>query len=403
MLPPPFPVLQGLNALMSLGYLLNLTLAMSTLSRAGWSPTAIGAVMTAANLCYSVGVIGTGQLAERFGRARMALFGAAATGGGCLVAALGGPWAAVAGACIGLSGAAMFYPANAGLFSDREGAIGSRPVALHRKVGGYNLGWSIGNLVAFTLLGLLGWMGMAGSLPHLLLVSAPLVMVLVLWHWRRLPPMPPPPVGDRSDHPALGWLTFIGRFGVLLTSMVGSALIALGEKSFTGSGLGADEARRLGSMLLMGYSCGYIAVFTGFARWDGWVMRPWRWLACQSGLLAGAVLLVLLSQGGGIPIAGVVVAGFLIGSGYGAAYTASIYYSLRLPTGASRAAGWHEMAVGLGNVVGPFLAGVVMDLWRKDVIGLGGYAIGAALCCLLIQAALIPQASRRLVPAAAQE
>ncbi len=108
MLPPPFPVLQGLNALMSLGYLLNLTLAMSTLSRADWSSTAIGTVMTIANLCYSVGVVGTGRLAERFGRARIAMIGAATTGTGCLVAALGGPWAAVIGACIGLSGAALF-------------------------------------------------------------------------------------------------------------------------------------------------------------------------------------------------------------------------------------------------------------------------------------------------------
>jgi hypothetical protein len=87
----------------------------------------------------------------------------------------------------------------------------------------------------------------------------------------------------------------------------------------------------------------------------------------------------------------------LLGLGYGGAYTASLYYSLRLPEGASRAAGLHESCLGVGNTLAPGLAGLfcwwLWSVWPPDAGGGGLFALGiwcssVAALALLIQASI---------------
>ena len=89
----------------------------------------------------------------------------------------------------------------------------------------------------------------------------------------------------------------------------------------------------------------------------------------------------------------------LVGSAFGAAYTASIYYSLRLPHGAGRAAALHETFLGLGNTVGPALGGIALWWWSglhlaNGLVGLGLFMTVLALIGLGLQVLMIPGAVR---------
>jgi len=84
---------------------------------------------------------------------------------------------------------------------------------------------------------------------------------------------------------------------------------------------------------------------------------------------------------------------FITGLGYGAFYNASIYYSLRLPHGASRAAGLHETFLGVGITAGPVLCGVLMLPLRQvsHLAALGIVAAGFAAANLLYQLVMLPK------------
>lgn len=390
MLPPPIPLLQVFNALIAGCTMLNAMLSVSTERAAGWSAANIGTAMMCGNLGYALLVPISGRLAERVGRVRMALTGALVVLGGCVLCMDSSPWSAAIGTALGMVGAALFFPGNAGLFSDREGATGGQPLPLHRKISSYNLGWSIGNAFAFAAAGL------TAALPpiaaHGLAAAMPLTVLIVLWPWRSLPPLPPKPEGDRADHPALNRLVLTGRIGLLLACITGFSLIALTEKAAASSGL--PDGRSLASAMLTAYALGFISTFIILGRWAGWILRPWRIWWYQSGMVFGTLALLAVGLMGVVPMWLVAICGAVIGAGYGAAYTASIYYSLRRPQGASQAAGLHEMALGIGNVLGPLLAGLLMDGWRPDLVGLSVFAAVSAVLCLLVQVALIPAAVR---------
>jgi MFS family permease len=277
---------------------------------------------------------------------------------------------------------------------------GTRPVPLHAKVSNYNMGWSLGSLAGFGLFGALA------SLPrqagYFLAAAAFTLVALMLRPRLGFAARLPAASGDRSSLPELPRLTFMSRFNLLLTCVMAVALVSQLEKSF-GTDLELDRARRLTGICLTCYSAGFVVMFFVLGRWSGWVLRPWRLLACQSGLLLGATAFALLSflhgthgMHGmhGISAAGLAACGLIIGLGYGASYTGSLYYSLRLPAGASSSAGIHETYIGAGNTVGPTLAGLFLQLWGSrggwPQAGLGLYMLAFALIGLLFQLALIP-------------
>lgn len=395
---PRLAVLQLLNTAIGAAVYLSFATATGMWTAAGWSPEAIGAAMTGANLAYAGLVAQGGRLSDRWGRARTAVLGAAIIASGALAAAvLADPLGALLGAILACAGSAQFFPGNVGLFSDARGREGAPDPPLHRKVSRYNLGWSAGNIAGFGLAWALA--GLPPSASWAAIAAAALACVMVLWRWRALPPRPPRPEGDRAPHPALPRLILMGRIALLLFCLGGMALIALLARSLAGEGLEAAAAQRWAVASLFVYAIAYCGTFAVLGRWTGWVLRPWRLLAVQAPIPLAAALLCLAGLAPGAPLALVPLACGLLGIGFAAVYTGSIYYSLRLPEGAARAAARHETALGIGSTLGPLLAG-----WWLSALGeaaLGALGLWLALIAMLVigwQLALIPGALRQGAP-----
>ena len=289
-------------------------------------------------------------------------------------------------------GAAMFFPGSAGLFSDAASAAGDEPPALHRKVRRYNLGWAAGILVSFVGVGVL--ISQPREIAYTVAALAFISVGTCLWRWRNLPAAPPAPSGDRSPHPALARLTVMYRVNLFIGCVIGMALMSQLAQAFVASGVDKENAGSLVSAALTGYSTCYILMFLLLGQWTGWILKPTVLLFCQGGFLLGATGLMLLAGWGQYPLALACLCGGLFGSGYGSAYVGSIYYSLRLPHGAGRAAGWHETFIGMGNTMGPLLAGAFLGHVLPGIQGLGAFLLIAAICMLAIQAAMIPAARR---------
>lgn len=393
MSPPPLFLLQLCNKLISVGSILALMFATIRLSTEWeWSAWEIGVVTTLANLCYGGLVFFGGRLADHWGRARSGILGASIGLVGALVALINdGPVGALTAAMCGMAGAAMFFPGSAGLFSDAASAAGGEAPPLHRKIRLYNLGWAAGNLAAFTLVwALIGQPRVAYSLAAVCFIA----VGAVLWRWRNLPAAPPASSGDRSPHPALARLTVMYRVNLFVGCIIGMALMTQLTKAFTSSGVDNDAAASLVSAALAGYSSGYILMFLLLGQWTGWILKPTVLWLCQVGFLLGALGLLSLASWGQYPLVLAMTCGGLVGTGYGAAYVGSIYYSLRLPDGAGRAAGWHETFIGMGNTMGPLLAGFFLSYVLSGVTGLGTFLLIAAVTMLVIQGIFIPGARR---------
>lgn len=394
---PPILLLQALNLLVGLGTFLTAMTATSAWNRAGWSETAIGVAMTAANLCYALLVSVGGRLSDGWGRARTGALGAAVCVIGCAIGvAVVSPVSAVAAAMLAFAGSAIFFPGNVGLFSDAPPAA-SGALPLHVKISRYNLGWSLGNFGGF--LGYFAFAKLPSAAGFGLSLVSYLVVGAVLLRYLRLPASTPSAEGDRAAHPALSRLILLGRCGLLIASVLAMAQIALLQVVLRGMGLPVDRAQAWSGLTLTAYAASYIAMFVLLGAWGGWVLKPWRLCLLQSGFLLGSLGYVLLGWLGNPSAPALIACGVLVGSGFGAAYTGSIYYSLRLPHGAGRAGALHEMFLGIGNTVGPTLGGIALWWWGgqhlgNSLVGLGLFMTAMAVAGLALQLALIPGAAR---------
>ena len=394
MTPPRMILLQLFNLLMGGGCYLMAVSSCGIWSAAGWSPVATGAGMMAANLSYCLFVGLGGRMADGWGRARTAVTGAAITIAGSLLAYIGAdPWASAIGTVICFGGSALFFPGNVGLFSDAK-QTGGGDLPLHVKVSRYNLGWSSGNLVGFGLAWLLADGHVALGYP--LAGGAFAVILLSLLRWWSLPPSPPQASGDRADHPALPKLIFMGRVGLLLYCLLGMALISLFENTLARSGLAPAAAHITATAALTAYALGYFLTFGVLGLWGGWVMRPWRLFAFSLLLpvAAGGFLACgLVGTATPWPFAG---CGLALGVAFAAIYTSSIYYSMRLPQGAARAASLHETYLGVGSTLGPLLCGGFTSFWSNGVVGLAVYLLIGAGIVIVWQLSRLPAITRLL-------
>ncbi len=403
MRPPPLLLLQACNALANFQAFIAIKAATSLWSESGWSAWQIGLALALANFSYAVTAAQGGRVADRFGRAVACTSGALVSAAGCALAwGWSEPVPALIGLLLSIGGTALYFPGCAGLFSDAEGArgAGAKPVPLHAKVNRYNLGWSTGIFIGFACAALMADLPLSAS--FLAAMVACIVQFLVLTPYLRLPPQPPAPQGDRAPHPALPRLTFMARVAILLGCVVGMGFMAQLEMALRAAGLEQADLRRTSGLIMAAYPVGYVAMFTLLGQWGGWVLRPWRLWSLQLGILAGAGVFTALAAMGTITTPALMAAATLIGSGFGAVYVGSIYYSLRLPDGAARAAGLHETCIGIGNTGGPLIAGLVLSAWTAGstaastsaMTGLGVFMMVGASVTLLWQAALIPRAMR---------
>lgn len=397
--PPHMPhllLLQFLNLLMGGGCFLVAVTSFGTWSQAGWSPLITGSAMMSANLAYCLIVGFGGRLADGWGRARTAVAGAAGTGCGALLAfTVSDPFAAAAGTVLCFAGAGLFFPGNVGLFSDAANADGVE-APLHQKVSRYNLGWSSGNLSGLIIAWLLSLTAEGMRWGYLIAAGGCVVIILSLLRWWSLPPRPPAASGDRADHPALKSLINMGRVSLLLYCLSGMALIALFENTLTHS-MPPAQAHTTATAALALYAFGYFSMFGVLGWWGGWVMRPWRLFAITGimPLAAGGFIACGWAHvSSPLPFAG---CAFLLGVSFAAVYTSSIYYSLRLPQGAARAASLHETYLGVGSTIGPALCGGFLMLWKDGITGLGVYLLFGSFVVLAWQLTRLPAITKLLV------
>ena len=392
---PHLLLLQFLNLLMGGGCYLVAVTSFGTWSQAGWSPMLTGSAMMTANLAYCVIVGIGGRLADGCGRARTAVAGAAVTGCGAMVAFLvPDPYAAAAGTVLCFGGAGLFFPGNVGLFSDAAGSDGVE-VPLHQKVSRYNLGWSSGNLSGFIIAWLLSLTAGGMRWGYMIAVGGCVVIMLTLLRWWSLPPRPPSASGDRADHPALKSLIHMGRVSLLLYCLLGMALIALFENTLAHS-MPATQAHTTATAALALYAFGYFMTFGVLGWWSGWVMHPWRLFALTGIMPCAALGFIACGWAevtSPVPFA---VCAFSLGVAFAAVYTSSIYYSLRLPHGAARAASLHETYLGVGSTIGPALCGGFLMLWTDGLTGLGVYLLLGSLVVLAWQLSQLPAITKLL-------
>ncbi len=401
--PPGLARLRLLNTLVGGASYLSVSMASAAFFQAGWSFETIGWCMAIANVFYSVLVKVGGGLSDRWGRARTAILGGLLGVAGCAIPlVLAGPWPTACALFAVFAAGAIFFPGNVGLFSDAAPVPGQQSLPLHRTVSGYNIGWSLGNLLGF----MTGWLvpGECTRLGFGIALLAFAVIAPALWRWRSLPPSPPRAEGDRTAHPALGRLTLLGRASLLLHCMGGMAVIGLGERALKGSWptLDVNASHHLISCLLGAYAAGYVACFWLLGRWGGWVMRPLRLSAFTAvGMPAAAGLLLLAGQAAQPPLILLIAAGLTLGFSFGGVYTSSIYYSLRVPTGAAAAAAWHEASLGIGSCIGPIVAAIALTAWQSTtwgcgVSGLGVWVLIVFAAIAVLQIALLPGIFARL-------
>ncbi|GDY12807.1 hypothetical protein LBMAG53_16850 [Planctomycetota bacterium] len=393
-------LLQGLNACVGGASYLTIAQAVASLRETGWEAAWIGASIAGANLFYAAFVGTGGALAERLGRARAAMIGG---GLGMVAAAVlmaaNHPYAMLSGMFLVFAAGALFFPANAGLFSDSAPASGvSEP--LHVKVSRYNLGWSSGNALGMALGGVLSpdnatvmevcrFIGTSPRhLGYLVVAASFAACVVGLWRWRNLPARPPVADGDRADHPALGRLTWLGRSSLLLFCMLGMGTVSLADPAIHATWPKAD-AQGLAAWLLASYAAGYFLMFIVLGWWSGWVLKPLRLLAVCCGAPVAATLLAVTAYQSEPVVPLFVAAGLALGSSFASIYTASLYYSLRRPTGASQAAARHETFLGVGSIAGPLLAGQFLGLLPLALAGaplpaLAGLAMWQGLLIVIL-------------------
>lgn len=398
MTPPSILLLQGFNFLIGFGSFLAALSAIAAWNRFGWNESAIGLATTIGMLCYATVVYVGGRLSDGWGRARTAACGAGLAAIGSTIAA----WAPSASTALiasmaGFAGSALFFPGNVGLFSDAQAKNGRPTLPLHVKIARYNLGWSLGNLCGFIGYAYLDKQPVA--VGFMLATGAFLITALWMCRWLRLPPTPPRPEGDRAPHPALGRLTLIGRTALMLACVLTMAQITLLQTALQQQGLDETTAQAWAGRTLMVYSTCYVAMFLIFGWWSGWIMRPWRLAALQGVFVLGSLGYVVLGLTGNLTPITLGLCGGCLGIGFASAYVSSIYYSLRLPHGAARAASLHETFLGIGNTGGPVLAGWVLAGWlaysgQPAVAGLGAWMLIIAVVLMVWQIAMVPAAVR---------
>jgi hypothetical protein len=335
-----------------------------------------------------------GYLCDKWGRAKSAVTGSCIAATGVFIGLIfDRPESAITAGLLVNAGAGLFYPGNAGLFSDARPAAGVSHIPLYKKVSRYNIGWGSGNLAGFGLGMLLsgfpfrvGW----GACVAILLVPA-----AVLQQYFRLPSHAASTDADRAPHPALPLLRLMGRVTIFFFNLCHWSYIGLLENCFVHDGMLDSLAHRLAVQLLFCYCLGYVCCFLVLERWDGWVLKPWNLLKVQLFFVVGAIALAVSAYQNFVVEWLWAIIAYVMGVGYAGGYSGSLYYSLRLPEAVGRASAVHETYVGCGASVGPALGGAFVSLvGGQNLVSLAIWVTAISAFCCLGEACIIPRATK---------
>jgi MFS family permease len=361
-------------------------------------------------LAYASSCFLLSPLSDRIGRHKGAAIGLGLCVAGSFFPLLGGgtPAQLFVYNAFGSVGWGLFFPAIEGLVADNS----SPKVELGRGISRYNMAWSsgdfIGGLAAAAIIA--HW-----AIHHAHLSREALVAVVfgagalwdafligcLLWDRRRLrkknaasavvrtehPPATVSPE-DLAELPAFSRAARVGFF-------FASGVLCLTMTNFQRYGSLNGLPKETAAVLFASFPGLNVLLF----KWLGprlfWRFRRAALLTTQLPMLGGSLLLVLfpnpLGLAGGL---------FLIGFGFAAIFTQSLFYSLLLPhygkkirtvanengKAYSKEGGVHEALLGLGNLLGPVLclllwnvAPADLPLWGRDKDA-AFFAIGAVLC-----------------------
>ncbi|NGO40097.1 MFS transporter [Limisphaera ngatamarikiensis] len=303
---------------------------------------------------YALGSWLGGKAAERLGYHRCLVTGLATM---ALALAAGPTVQAVAGHVVLMTvvtlGMACTWPALEALVNEGRDRHG-----IHHSVGLYNLVWASTGAVAYFVGGaLLQQMGMGAlyKLP-LLLVLVELALALLA---REAPQAPdsahdppraepatsPPPEGQRFLH--MAWLANPAAYMAIQT------LIAVMPEVAARLGLSTAEAGLCGSV----WCFARLGAFGLLWRWSGWHYRS-AWLLGSFLVLTLGFLLTVLAPS----LLVLIPAQIGFGAALGLIYSSSLFYSMDAGETKGEHGGFHEAAIGLGNMTGPLVGALALQL-----------------------------------------
>ncbi len=289
---------------------------------------------------FMLGALSTQFLLRRVSPKRLTLLGA----GIFALAALSYPVLPTLGSVycvypIGSFAMGLFWPSLENWISLEGG-----PESLNRRVGFFNLSWSPGQIIAPFLAGFLFEKGKCFPIGFGILLTLPVLFLLgnapIQWMPQKKE------VAVKKSPPGkflvVAWLSNIGAW--FATSIFRSLFPRYGLA------VGLSPAR-IGIFLLL-IGVGQVLFFFLLGRFEGWEKEP-RFLFIFQGIAILSLLSIALAYH---PFVWG-LAFFFFGCFAGAAYSASLYVSLREKGGHGGGSSAHETLIGLGLSLGPLVGG----------------------------------------------
>jgi len=314
---------------------------------------------------YVIGSLVAARLADRFGQ-RRSLFAIYACMTCCALVALAAK-SSPAVLIVALVAHTLAASANWPLVENLVTA-GADAHAMSRRVGVYNLVWSITNAVIFAISGTLieHWRAGMFLIP---VVSHALAALLMLIH-RNIEPI----AGVASQHDTIApepelirkrtLALTLARIALPATYVVIFTLVAMMPSLSVMKSLDPAQATLIASAWMVARV--FMFVLLGATTW--WHTRP-------SLLLLSAAIMLFAFIGVTTPLAGaayqtnllaMMFSQIILGVVLGLIYSGSLYFGMVLSDGSTEHGGYHEALIGAGCVAGPGIAYLAQSQWPAN-------------------------------------
>lgn len=344
----------------------------------GFSDLELGIVGSAGAATYVLIVVSAGALSDKLGRKKVIISGSVLTGLTYMLMPLSRePIHLIVLMAVCGCGMASFWPVLEAWLSEEGDADQVR-----RGLGGFNVSWSIGAALGPFLGGLLYTKSIA--LAFMFAAGGTCVVAfLALLH--RKPMYAPHIVSCDTENTAAenGPITVERSllYAVWMANFAGWFAMSEIRMLFPKLGLHLGMEPWLIGILVFILGVALTAMFFVMGAW-GW------WHNKRSPLLGAQVLIILLLLATAIvdsaAALGVVFIG--IGAGMGVTYSYSLYYSVVGSLNKGAASGRHEMVLGIGALLGPFMGGAAAEIFLTQR---APYVLGAGLIAASVIAQII--------------
>ncbi len=292
---------------------------------------------------------------------------------------------------------AVFFTGVEGLLSDYQ----DHSVPLAKRLGAYCIAWCIGDVTMSVLTGNIKQITGGGEFIYIVLsfiTFAAFAATILDWLMHGYKKLGSIDIGVADIRPQAKFHAKIGRTGLFFASVIYTCVV------YSFPRFGRDyhllTESNIGNLLgLLLFAA--LVVFIFFPRWVAWHYRADLQIILQTPIVAGLILSIM-APANSVYILGL---GFvLIGIGWATSYFFSIYYSLMVIDNHAKSGGIHEAFLGLGSLIGPVAA--VLMIWligkteifaeqRIAVVSIY-VALFAAIISLSLQLYLIYQRDKKV-------